>query len=63
MPYGVVVDLLGRILMPGMLEKIKQFSRSPQGRRAAEQVRRASADPRRREQARQLLGKLRGRSR
>jgi hypothetical protein len=47
--------------MPGMLDKIKQFSRSPQGRRAAEQVRRASADPRRREQARHLLGKLRGR--
>ncbi|MFK4106825.1 hypothetical protein ACI2L1_43640 [Streptomyces sp. NPDC019531] len=49
--------------MPGMLEKIKQFSRSPQGRRAVGQVRRASADPRRRAQARQLLGRLRGRSR
>ncbi|MEU6352652.1 hypothetical protein ABZ896_25560 [Streptomyces sp. NPDC047072] len=49
--------------MPGMLEKIKRFSRSPQGRRAVEQVRRASADPRRRAQARQLLGRLRGRRR
>ncbi|MFH8798346.1 hypothetical protein ACH4F6_01915 [Streptomyces sp. NPDC017936] len=47
--------------MPGMLEKIKQFSRSPQGRRTIEEVRRASADPRRRAQARSLLGKLRGR--
>ncbi|MET7683364.1 hypothetical protein [Streptomyces sp. NPDC005423] len=47
--------------MPGMTERIKQFARSPQGRRAAEQVRRAAADPRRREQARLLLGKLRGR--
>ncbi|MFF7445610.1 MULTISPECIES: hypothetical protein [unclassified Streptomyces] len=49
--------------MAGMLEKIKQFSRSPQGRRTIEQARRASADPRRRAQARQLLGRLRGRGR
>ncbi|NNN31045.1 hypothetical protein HLK59_11810 [Streptomyces sp. S3(2020)] len=47
--------------MPGILAKIKQFSRSPQGRRAAEQVRRASADPRRRAQAQRLLARLRGR--
>ncbi|MEU6230144.1 hypothetical protein [Streptomyces sp. NPDC047042] len=47
--------------MAGMLERIKQFARSPQGRRAAEQARRAAADPRRREQAKRLLGKLRGR--
>ncbi|MEU1039088.1 hypothetical protein ACFYP4_09180 [Streptomyces sp. NPDC005551] len=47
--------------MPGMMEKIKQFAKSPQGRRTAEQVRRASADPRRRAQAQRLLGKLRGR--
>jgi hypothetical protein len=44
-----------------MLEKIKQFSRSPQGRRTIEQVRRAAADPRRRSQAQRLLGRLRGR--
>jgi len=47
--------------MPGMMERIKQFARSPQGRRAAEQARRAAADPRRRAQAQRLLGKLRGR--
>ncbi|MFI9150401.1 hypothetical protein [Streptomyces sp. NPDC053367] len=47
--------------MAGMLDKIMQFGRSPQGRRAIEQVRRASADPRRRAQAQRLLGKLRGR--
>ncbi|MER8009537.1 hypothetical protein [Streptomyces sp. NPDC094149] len=46
--------------MPGMMERIKQFARSPQGRRAAEQARRAAADPRRRTQAQRLLGKLRG---
>ncbi|WP_329223478.1 hypothetical protein OG352_39045 [Streptomyces sp. NBC_01485] len=47
--------------MPGMLEKLKQFSRSPQGQRAMEQARRAAADPRRRSQLQQLIGKLRGR--
>ena len=40
--------------MAGMLDRIKQFARSPQGRRAA-------ADPRKRAQAQRLLGKLRGR--
>ncbi|MFJ3222571.1 hypothetical protein ACIPJS_04290 [Streptomyces sp. NPDC086783] len=47
--------------MPGMMNKIKEFARSPQGRRTIEQVRRTSADPRRRAQAQRLLGKLRGR--
>lgn len=47
--------------MAGMLDRIKQFARSPQGRRAAEQARRAAADPRKRAQAQRLLGKLRGR--
>ncbi|MFF0017075.1 hypothetical protein [Streptomyces sp. NPDC005374] len=46
--------------MPRMMERIKQFARSPQGRRTAEQARRAAADPRRRAQAKSLLGKLRG---
>lgn len=46
--------------MPGMVERIKQFARSPQGRHTAEQVRRAAADPRRRAQAQRLLGRLRG---
>ncbi|MFJ8595250.1 hypothetical protein [Streptomyces sp. NPDC093598] len=47
--------------MAGMLDRIKQFAKSPQGRRAAEQARRAAADPRKRAQAQRLLGKLRGR--
>ncbi|MEV0643058.1 hypothetical protein AB0I77_50820 [Streptomyces sp. NPDC050619] len=47
--------------MPSMIERIKQFAQSPQGRRAVEQARRAAADPRRRTQARRLLDKLRGR--
>jgi hypothetical protein len=47
--------------MAGMVERIKQFARSPQGRRTAEQARRMAADPRRRAQAQRLLGRLRGR--
>ncbi|MFD5338244.1 hypothetical protein [Streptomyces hawaiiensis] len=47
--------------MAGMLDRLKQFARSPQGRRAAEQARRAAADPRKRAQAQRLLGKLKGR--
>ncbi|WP_167532774.1 hypothetical protein [Streptomyces alboniger] len=47
--------------MPGMITKIKEFVRSPQGRRTVEQVRRASADPRRRAQAQRFLGRLRRR--
>ncbi|WP_405826927.1 hypothetical protein OG241_32710 [Streptomyces sp. NBC_01390] len=44
-----------------MIERIKQFAKSPQGRRAIEQARRAAADPRRQSQAKRLLSKLRGR--
>ncbi|WP_328675125.1 hypothetical protein OG226_03710 [Streptomyces sp. NBC_01261] len=47
--------------MSGVVERIKRFARSPQGRRTVEQVRRAAADPRRQAQARRLLGRLRGR--
>ncbi|WP_189151905.1 hypothetical protein [Streptomyces lacrimifluminis] len=47
--------------MPRMIERIKQFAKSPQGRRTAEQARRAAADPRRRSQAKSLLSKFRGR--
>ncbi|MEW2162797.1 hypothetical protein AB0912_07325 [Streptomyces sp. NPDC007084] len=49
--------------MAGMVQRLKEFARSPQGRRTAEQIRRAAADPRRRAQAQQLIGKLRGRRR
>ncbi|MEU2062492.1 hypothetical protein [Streptomyces sp. NPDC013455] len=47
--------------MSGVLQRIKQFARSPQGRRTIEQVRRTASDPRRRAQAQQLFGKLRSR--
>ncbi|MFJ9663504.1 hypothetical protein ACIRPP_02650 [Streptomyces sp. NPDC101219] len=46
--------------MPSMLQRLKEFGRSPQGRRATQQVRRAASDPRRREQATRLLGRFRG---
>ncbi|MET9606551.1 hypothetical protein ABZZ17_15975 [Streptomyces sp. NPDC006512] len=45
--------------MAGLLARIKEFSRSPQGRRTIESARRAAADPRKREQARGLLARLR----
>ncbi|MFF3322446.1 hypothetical protein [Streptomyces sp. NPDC002889] len=47
--------------MAGLIARIKQLSRTPQGQRAIGSARRAAADPRRRAQARQLLGRLRGR--
>ncbi|MGA5410334.1 hypothetical protein ACPCSC_24110 [Streptomyces lavendulocolor] len=47
--------------MSGLMARIKQFTRSPQGRRTIDSARRAAADPRKRAQARQLLGRLRGR--
>ncbi|MEV4341940.1 hypothetical protein [Streptomyces sp. NPDC049590] len=47
--------------MAGVVERIKQFARSPQGRRTIEQVRRTAADPRRRAQAQELIRKFRGR--
>ncbi|GGY77207.1 hypothetical protein [Streptomyces omiyaensis] len=47
--------------MTALLARIKRFARGPQGRAATASVRRAAADPRRRAQARRLLGRLRGR--
>lgn len=47
--------------MPGLFARIREFSRTPQGRRAIDSARRAAADPRRRTQARRLLSRLRGR--
>jgi hypothetical protein len=47
--------------MPGLMTRIKQFTRSPQGRRTIASARRAAADPRNRAQARRLFGRLRGR--
>ncbi|MFI6087687.1 hypothetical protein [Streptomyces sp. NPDC051218] len=47
--------------MPGVINRIKQFVRSPQGQRTIRQVRQASADPRKRAQAKRMLGKFRGR--
>ncbi|MFK8909222.1 hypothetical protein [Streptomyces sp. YS-3] len=46
--------------MSGLLAKIKQFSRTPQGQRTIASVRRAAADPRKREQARGMFKRLRG---
>ncbi|MFC8132076.1 hypothetical protein [Streptomyces sp. NPDC057302] len=47
--------------MAGIISRIKQFVRSPQGQRAISQARRASADPRNRAQAKRLFRSIRGR--
>ncbi|MFJ3582001.1 hypothetical protein ACIPPS_07170 [Streptomyces sp. NPDC090127] len=47
--------------MSGLITRIKRFTRTPQGQRALASARRAAADPRKRAQARTLLGRLRGR--
>ncbi|GAA1928100.1 hypothetical protein GCM10009837_62020 [Streptomyces durmitorensis] len=47
--------------MAGVINRIKQFIRSPQGQRAIHQARQASADPKKRAQAKRMLGKFRGR--
>ncbi|MFI5659908.1 hypothetical protein [Streptomyces sp. NPDC051684] len=47
--------------MPGILDRIKQYSRSPQGRRTIATARRTASDPRKRAQARAWLGRLRRR--
>ncbi|MFF3849043.1 hypothetical protein [Streptomyces sp. NPDC002328] len=47
--------------MSSVIQRIKDFARSPQGRRTIEQVRRQASDPRRRSQARRLLSRLRSR--
>ncbi|MFB8273082.1 hypothetical protein ACFC96_41755 [Streptomyces sp. NPDC055955] len=47
--------------MPGILDRIKQYGRSPQGRRAIATARRTAADPRQQAQARAWLDRLRRR--
>lgn len=47
--------------MPGLIARLTQFTRTPQGRRTIASARRAAADPRTRNQARRLFGRLRGR--
>ncbi|MFE7587698.1 hypothetical protein ACFU5Y_39765 [Streptomyces gardneri] len=47
--------------MTALLDRIKRFARSPRGRGVAASLRRTTADPRRRAQARRLLGRLRHR--
>lgn len=45
--------------MSGLFAKLKQFSRSPQGQRTISSLRRAASDPRKRDQARGMLRRLR----
>ncbi|MFC9731898.1 hypothetical protein ACH4MA_13720 [Streptomyces roseolus] len=47
--------------MTALLDRIKRFARSPQGRDAVASLRRAASDPRTRTRARRLFGRLRHR--
>ncbi|WP_165906175.1 hypothetical protein [Streptomyces sp. Z26] len=47
--------------MPGLIGRLKEFSRSPQGQKAMDAARQAASDPRKQAQARKLLDKLRKR--
>lgn len=46
--------------MSGIMNRIKQFATSPQGRRLVDEAKRTAKDPRKREQAKQALSRLRG---
>jgi len=47
--------------MASLFSRISAFLRSPQGRRATDQVKRMAKDPQKRAQAQQMLRKLRKR--
>ncbi|PRX49490.1 hypothetical protein B0I33_103527 [Prauserella shujinwangii] len=47
--------------MASLFSKLVRIARSPQGRRAIEQARRAAKDPRTRQQAKEAVDRLRGR--
>lgn len=46
--------------MAGLIDRIRNFARSPQGRRVISEGKRAARDPRKRAQLKALLGKMRG---
>lgn len=46
--------------MPGIIDRIKRFSRSPQGQRTIAAARRAASDPKKQAQARRLLDRWKG---
>ncbi|MGH4033231.1 hypothetical protein ACQB60_30330 [Actinomycetota bacterium Odt1-20B] len=46
--------------MSGLLSRVTKFARSPEGRRAVREARRAADDPKNRAEAKRLIGRLRG---
>ncbi|MFE0101413.1 hypothetical protein [Streptomyces sp. NPDC059009] len=46
--------------MSGLLSRVTKFARSPEGRRAMREARRAADDPKNRAEAKRLIGRLRG---
>jgi hypothetical protein len=47
------------VVMP-LMDRLKRFLASPQGKRVADQARRAASDPKNQQKARDLLTRLRG---
>ncbi len=46
--------------MPGLIEKVQQFLKSPQGRKYTDQAKRYAQDPKNRAKAQDLLSRFRG---
>ena len=46
--------------MPGIVQKIQQFLRSPQGRKMTDQAKRYASDPNNRAKAQDMLKRFRG---
>lgn len=47
--------------MAGLIGKLMQLSRTPQGKKAIESARQAAQDPKKQAQAKELLGRFKGR--
>lgn len=46
--------------MPGLISKIQDFLRSPQGKKYADQAKRYAQDPKNRQKAQDMVNKFRG---
>lgn len=46
--------------MPGLIQKVQQFLKSPQGRKYTDQAKRYAQDPKNRAKAQDMLSRFRG---
>ena len=49
--------------MPGLVSKVTDFLKSPQGRKYSEQAKRYASDPKNRQKAQGMINKFRGKGR